>query len=1071
MNVTDKKPKYYLNNNGEFVIENYNYSKPFSNFFPGIAGKYGIPMWTFYVNRGQAISSFGIKNKDHAILEFFPANKAWEFVTSVGFRTFLKINTGKKQIFYEPFHNGFSNLGFDITNKMLISPWGLCLEEVNTSIGLKIIVEYFNIPSDNFGALARTVSIENTTNSLKSIEILDGLPQIVPYGTGNFFLKEMSRTIEAWMNVENLENNAAFYRLSVDPSDRPEVVHINEGNFYIGFSYEGKKAKLLRPIVNPEEIFATVTDFSCPRNFIKNKKFSVRADSTAISKTPSAFSFLTFKLKRSERRSLYSLSGYMRSLQTLNKSIPKITAQGYFEKKKFENRNVVEELTANAYTSSGSREFNLYTRQTYLDNLLRGGFPLTFNSGVTFYLYSRKHGDPERDYNKFQLSPTYLSQGNGNYRDLNQNRRSDIWFNPQIKDEDVLSLFNLLQLDGFNPLIVKGSSFMLKDKDNFIKALSDIANEEDIEKIMAILRKPFAPGDLILHLEDKNIKIKVSYDEFLSILLSCSFKINEAEHGEGFWIDHWHYNLDLLNSYLAVYPEKATEIIFKKKDFTYFDNIETVKPRSEKYQLFNGLPRQLHSVGLDARKKELIHKRHELAHIVRTEYGQGQIYETTLINKLLCLLVNKFASLDPNGVGIEMEADKPNWFDSLNGLPALFGSSLCETFELKRLALFIKNSLEELKWNNISVTEEVYHLFNNLKAFTADYLNNTIDDFSWWDKTHTAKEGYRQKVSLGVSGNETEAPVSVIISGINLMLKKIDSGILKAWDEKNNVYCGYFINEVTSYEKTSDHFIKASAFKQIQAPLFLEAQMHALRLSEDQDKAKLIHKGTKKSLLFDKKLKMYKVTAPLKRMPEEIGRCRIFTPGWLENESVWLHMEYKYILELLKAGLYDEFYADFKNVLIPFQNPQRYGRSILENSSFLASSAFEDHKLHGNGFVARLSGSTAEFLEIWLIMNIGAKPFSLNESNNLRLNFEPKLPGWLFDKAGKYSFNFLSTIKITYHNLKKKDTFGKASAKITRIEFKDKDNSPVTITSSIVPAPYANEIRSRLIKQIDIYLE
>ena len=75
MKSQNKTPKYYLKDSGEFVIENYNYSKPFSNFFPGIAGRYGITMWTFYVNRGQAISSFGVRDKDHAILEFLPANK------------------------------------------------------------------------------------------------------------------------------------------------------------------------------------------------------------------------------------------------------------------------------------------------------------------------------------------------------------------------------------------------------------------------------------------------------------------------------------------------------------------------------------------------------------------------------------------------------------------------------------------------------------------------------------------------------------------------------------------------------------------------------------------------------------------------------------------------------------------------------------------------------------------------------------------------------------------------------------------------------------------------------------
>ena len=94
------EPKYYLNKQGEFVIQNYNYAKPFANFFPGIAGKYGIPMWVFYVNRGQCISSFGTKDKDHAILEFFPANKSWQLVSNHGFRTFIKIKNGKSEPVY-----------------------------------------------------------------------------------------------------------------------------------------------------------------------------------------------------------------------------------------------------------------------------------------------------------------------------------------------------------------------------------------------------------------------------------------------------------------------------------------------------------------------------------------------------------------------------------------------------------------------------------------------------------------------------------------------------------------------------------------------------------------------------------------------------------------------------------------------------------------------------------------------------------------------------------------------------------------------------------------------------------
>jgi hypothetical protein len=246
--------------------------------------------------------------------------------------------------------------------------------------------------------------------------------------------------------------------------------------------------------------------------------------------------------------------------------------------------------------------------------------------------------------------------------------------------------------------------------------------------------------------------------------------------------------------------------------------------------------------------------------------------------------------------------------------------------------------------------------------------------------------------------------------------------------------------------------------------------MHAIRLADNNSKALAIYKGTRKSALFDRKLKMYKVTASLKSMPEEIGRCRVFPAGWLENESIWLHMEYKYILEILRQGLHKEFYSDFKNVLIPFQKPERYGRSILENSSFIVSSAFIDTKLHGNGFVARLSGSTAELLEIWLIMNVGVNPFSLDEKNRLLLDFKPKLAGWLFDKKGSYGFNFLGNINVTYHNPTKKDTFGQNSAKIKKFVFSDPSGSVIETTPPIM-APYAEMIRDRQINKIDVYFK
>jgi hypothetical protein len=1071
--MKDKKPKYHLNQKGEFVIQNYNYAKPLANFFPGIAGKYGIPMWVFYVNRAQAISSFGTRDKDHSILEFFPANKSWQLVSSQGFRTFIKLFSGKNTVIYEPFQNGFLNLKFNLSNEMRISSYGLELEEVNLSLGLKIKVEYFNIPNDAYAALARIVTVENLSRTSKKMQVLDGLPQIVPFGTSNLFLKKLSRTIEAWMNVENLENCAAFYKLDVDPTDRPEVIHINEGNFYLGFHYDKEKPQALRPIVDPQAIFGPNTDFSYPSQFLAVKNFIPPKNEITTSKTPCGFSLLNLDLKPAQEKSFYSLIGNMRSLEILNASVRKITASGYLSQKKEESKRIIEELQKDIATTSSSREFDLYARQTYLDNILRGGYPIVFKPGTVFYLYSRKHGDLERDYNKFQIQATYFSQGNGNYRDMNQNRRCDCWFNPEIKDENLVYFFNLLQADGFNPLVIKGASFALKDGINLKTILNSFMDEKKIAETALFLSKPFTPGDLLFFIEENKIKLNATYDEFLDALLSHSLKIQEAEHGEGFWTDHWIYNLDLLENYLGIFPEKYKEIFFDKRVFTFYDNTETVKPRSEKYILKDGLVKQLHAVIPDNAKREMIRKRTSQAHVARTQYGAGEIYKTTLINKLLCLLANKLATLDPFGCGIEMEADKPNWFDALNGLPALFGSSLCETFELKRLIILLKCILQKAKPQKIHITEEINDFLNGLNSLIKEYSNNTAEqrDYQYWDGSCGLKEDYRQKTRFGFSGKESEVETGALSAILDSALEKVNAGIEKAKDKDANIYCAYFINEVKDYEIIKDGLVRPKKFIQKRLPFFLEGQVHALRLSQDLNQAKVLYKATKSSELFDGKLKMYKVTASLKSMPEEIGRCRVFTPGWLENESIWLHMEYKYLLETLKQGLYEEFYQDFKNALIPFQRPQNYGRSILENSSFLVGSVFPDKNLHGNGFVARLSGSTAEFLQIWLIMNLGMNPFFLNEKSELNLRFSPVLSGWLFDKKGNYSFNFLSKIYVVYRNLKRKDTFGSNAARVKKIIFNDKQGNPVEISSQTIPAPYAEQIRSRQITQIEILLD
>ncbi|MFC1666436.1 hypothetical protein ACFL0P_01000 [Candidatus Omnitrophota bacterium] len=1088
----NKKVKYYIDSSGEFVIENYNLAGPFSNFLPGIAGLFGIPMWAFYVNRAQCICSFGIKSKDSPIMEFLPANRAYQLAALQGFRTFIKIKNKKRSIFYEPFRSHLRNGFFSGNQKMFISSHELRLLETVPAMGIEIGVNYFTIPNEPFAALARTVTIKNISKKDLSMDILDGSPLIIPYGVSNFFLQKMRRTVEAWMLVENLQKDAPFYRLKVDPKDVSEVVFINEGNFYLAsLSDSGKQNKRLPVFVDPGLIFGEINDFSYPVHFVNKPKFNVPPVQMGQNKLPCAMAFTSFKLKKGREKAIYSLIGHMSSKEKLNSLIPHLSKKQFFIDKRTENKNIIHQLQDTIFTASGEKRYDFYCAQTFLDNVLRGGYPISCGKDShIFYAYSRKHGDLERDYNSFYIDPTYFSQGNGNFRDMNQNRRNDVFFNPDTKDSNILHFYNLQQADGFNPLVLHGTSFRVKEPAKLKDALRGKVSEKDIKKLEDLLLDVFTPGRLFMDVERFGIRLKSSWDEFLNEILKNCEIIYDAEHVEGFWIDHWTYNLDLVDNFLSLYPEKLKEILLDKKEFTFYDNVFSVKPRAERY-LLNGKNkvRQYRSLMCDIKKESLLRKRHSDIYVMRTRHGEGEIYKTTLLVKLLSLTVNKLSSLDPFGVGIEMEADKPGWCDSMNGLPGLFGSSTPEVFELKRQILFISDSIESLSLADsykVRMPEELFDFLKKTHSLieAQSKILTKKRDFYFWDKANSLKEKYRQRVRFGFSGIEKSINLPELKIILKDFLSKVELAVKKAYIPSKKTYATYFINEVLKFKYVNRRdpvsslpLVRPTVFKSRRVPLFLEGIVRAMKVEKDAKKARLLHSALKKTGIYDRKLKMYKINESLEGLSKEVGRSSIFTPGWLENESIWLHMEYKYILEILKAGLYKEFFEEMKNVLIPFQDPEVYGRSVFENSSFLVSSAFPDKRLHGKGFVARLSGSTAEMLSMWLLMSIGPKPFFLNENEELNLKFKPILPAWLFTKKTQngfpkntYAFKFLGKTVVVYHNPRMRNTVGKNSVKTRFIVLRHDDGRKIEIKRDIIGPSYSQDIRDRKIKKIDIYL-
>ncbi len=178
------------------------------------------------------------------------------------------------------------------------------------------------------------------------------------------------------------------------------------------------------------------------------------------------------------------------------------------------------------------------------------------------------------------------------------------------------------------------------------------------------------------------------------------------------------------------------------------------------------------------------------------------------------------------------------------------------------------------------------------------------------------------------------------------------------------------------------------------------------------------------------------------------------------------------------------------NTLVPFLHLERYGRSILENCSFIVSSVLPDARLLGRAFQPRLSGVTCEFLDIRTNLAAGELPFLLAEEGALRLRLQPILPGWLFttskgsrryrDAAGEptevhipenaFAFKFIGRVRVVYHNPDRQPTYGENGGKAAAYGLTYLNGRRVSLEADSLVAVSSTDTRQGLVRQIDVSL-
>jgi hypothetical protein len=1002
----------YSFQNQTFVIEQYDKQKTFASFLPGLAGKRGIPMWAFYVNRGQGISSFGLRDKNGAILEFYPANLAYLYNSKIGFRTFVRIG-GATHEFFQPETT-------PQVRQMQIKQSEFTIREVNRKLGLEATITYFGLPEEPLAALVRRVEIKNIKKTSIELELVDGLSQILPSGIDYGGYKAISNLLRSWMDVDNMDRSIPFYKLRSSTGDEAETKEVKDGNFYLS-KVDGE---LVTPIVDMDLIYGADTAMNHAAAFARGGYDAlVQAPQYTANKVPCGFTPVKRTLKQGESFLIHTLIGYVSDIGIVNEQAAKMDV-AWFEAKRRQAKASIDSLLDDVAMKSGNPIFDEYVRQNHLDNLLRGGYPMTIPAGkkdFVYYLYSRKHGDLERDYNFFQIAPEFYSQGNGNFRDVCQNRRNDVLIYPKTEDYSVHMFASLIQSDGYNPLSINGSTFQIPDKAQ-AKALA--AELFGGNKAMEdVLIGSFTPGKIVNTMAHEKIAFADADEALFARIFPHAVQAIEANHGEGYWSDHWTYILDLVENYLHVYPDKKAAFLYGRSDYLTFESPVTVLPRREKTVIDKqGNVRQYGAIRHPDKEK--------IARLNLKEHGtnwmkdaSGTLYQTTLFAKLTLLATTKFALLDPLQMGIEMEGNKPGWNDAMNGLPGLFGSGLSETVELARLVDFLQANLDPAQ--SLALPAEFVAFAKRLTSI------EEAKGFALWNAMAEAREAYRDAVRFGTSSivHVPAATFEGLLNKASVLLKQaiadatvLGEGILPTFLVYEAKEHAPILNAQGS-SVTTHYGLPATVVKKFEVkalPIFLEAPARWLKIAKNKAEIAAMADKIKQSGTYDAVLKQYKTSDDLNAWGYDIGRIRAFTKGWLEREANFLHMTYKYLLGLLKAGQFERFWTEAETNLVCFMDPSVYGRSTLENSSFIATSNNPNPMVHGQGFVSRLSGSTAEMLSIYHLAVFGKELYSM-QNGSLALKLAPALPSGYF-KDGRLEAVFQGT-RIEFSNPSGQDAF------------------------------------------------
>ena len=710
--------------------------------------------WMFIGSNGGLTA--GRVNPEQALFPYYTEDKVIQSAHDTGSVMMVRVKKEGKTYLWRPFTKFYEGW-FNIESNMYKSMFGdhLIFEEINHT--LQLSVAYSWTFSEEFG-FVRQAEIKNLSDADTSVELLDGLQNLMPAAVGTALQTERSSLVNAYKQNEYLEGSTlGMYSLSSRIIDRAEpseallatsVWQAGLENGTILTCSRQMKSFIQDTPLHPEPLTKAVpgaylSAYSLHLKGNEKKEWIVVAE---VNQSTTDIIDLSERIKQSDIREqvLQSVQKNRKGILNLMSKTDGLqrTADAVYTARHFSNvlfNSMRGGLFVQDYSITltdflsyvqhhNQQAFEIANKALPKDveKMVHGDFlrqlkainDRDLSRLATEYLplsFSRRHGDPSRPWNNFSIE-MLTEEGEqkfsfeGNWRDIFQNWEALGFSYPGFLDSIITKFLNATTIDGYNPYRITNEGI-------------------DWEVI-----EPDNPWSYI-----------------------------------GYWKDHQIIYLQkLLELFNEFFPERLSKWLNQER-FVFAH----VPYRLKSFADIESNPFDTIDYDFDAAKQINQDVQRLGADGKLVLNAQGKVMYVTLAEKLLVLSLTKLYNFIPQA-GIWLNTQRPEWNDANNALVGN-GTSMVTVNYLRRHLQFIKDLVDKQDRDDLSVRASVLNLYHAVENQLDVLLNN---------KEASNDNAFRYQVvsALGQAGEtyRTEAYATPDSPKQELTIKELSSFIQKA---------------------------------------------------------------------------------------------------------------------------------------------------------------------------------------------------------------------------------------------------------------------------------------------------